>query len=161
MGVIFHIQADGKLVEMKEELYKSEDFFQGILADYPNLLSGDQIDTQQPRRWLLVTREIPIPAQEGGAGQWSLDHLFVDQDGVPTIVEVKRSTDTRIRREVVGQMLDYAANCVLYWPVDFIRQRFDETCRERGVEPGIVVAEFIGFSGTAEIDAAIVRFWEL
>ena len=28
----------------------------------------------------------------------------------PTLVEVKRSSDTRIRREVVGQMLDYAAN---------------------------------------------------
>jgi hypothetical protein len=25
-------------------------------------------------------------------------------------LEVKRSSDTRIRREVVGQMLDYAAN---------------------------------------------------
>jgi len=28
------------------------------------------------------------------------------------VVEVKRGTDTRIRREVVGQMLDYAANAV-------------------------------------------------
>jgi hypothetical protein len=35
---------------------------------------------------------------------------------VPTLVEVKRSDDTRIRREVVGQMLDYAANGVVYWP---------------------------------------------
>jgi hypothetical protein len=33
-----------------------------------------------------------------------------DQNAVPTLVEVKRSSDTRIRREVVGQMLDYAAN---------------------------------------------------
>jgi hypothetical protein len=32
---------------------------------------------------------------------------------VPTLLEVKRSSDTRIRREVVGQMLDYAANGVV------------------------------------------------
>jgi hypothetical protein len=38
----------------------------------------------------------------------------LDQDAIPAIVEVKRSTDTRIRREVVGQMLDYAANSVVY-----------------------------------------------
>jgi hypothetical protein len=31
----------------------------------------------------------------------------LDQDAVPTLVEVKRSSDTRIRREVMGQMSDY------------------------------------------------------
>jgi hypothetical protein len=30
-----------------------------------------------------------------GGGRWSVDHLFLDQDAVPTIVEVKRSTDPR------------------------------------------------------------------
>ena len=55
-----------------------------------------------------------------------MDHLFLDQDAIPTIVEVKRSTDTRIRREVVGQMLDYAANAVVYWPVETLRARFQE-----------------------------------
>jgi len=58
-------------------------------------------------------------------------------------------------------MLDYAANCVLYWPVEFIKQRFEETCHERGSEPGMVVGEFIGLSGTPENDGAIARFWEL
>lgn len=38
-------------------------------------------------------------------------------------MEVKRSTDTRIRREVVGQMLDYAANGVRYWPAEELRVR--------------------------------------
>ncbi len=54
-----------------------------------------------------------------------MDHLFVDQAGVPTIVEVKRSSDARIRREVVGQMLDYAANAVVYWNLDHLRAMFE------------------------------------
>jgi hypothetical protein len=33
-------------------------------------------------------------------------------------VEVKCNIDTRIRPEVVGQMLDYVANAVVYWPVE-------------------------------------------
>jgi hypothetical protein len=143
MGGIFLIQTDGKLVEMKEEPYKSEDVFQTILADYPNLLAGDQIDSEKPRRWLLIAREISVPAQESGAGQWSLDHLFVDQDGIPTLVEVKRSTDTRIRREVVGQMLDYAANAVAYWPLETIRTHFERTCADRHVDSDQVLREFL------------------
>ena len=49
-----------------------------------------------------------------------LDHLFLDQDGIPTIVETKRSSDNRLRREVVAQMLDYASNALIYLPVEEI-----------------------------------------
>jgi len=66
-----------------------------------------------------------VPAGEEGEERWSLDHLFLDQDGVPTLVEVKRISDTRIRRTVVAQMLDYAANAVVYWPVERIRAAFE------------------------------------
>ena len=55
-----------------------------------------------------------------------LDHLFIDQDAIPTFVEVKRSSDTRIRREVVGQMLDYAANAIKYWSIDTIRDLYEQ-----------------------------------
>jgi hypothetical protein len=33
-----------------------------------------------------------------------LDHLFLDQDAVPTLVKVKSSEKTQIRREAVSQM---------------------------------------------------------
>ena len=58
------------------------------------------------------------PARRKSGDRWSADHLFLDQDGIPTLVEVKRRKDTRIRREVVGQMLEYAANAVVYWSLD-------------------------------------------
>jgi hypothetical protein len=154
MGGIFLIQADGKLVEMKEELYESEDDFQSVLANHPNLLAGDQIDSEKPRRWLLIAREISVPADESGVGQWSLDHLFVDQDGIPTLVEVKRSTDTRIRREVVGQMLDYAANAVAYWPLETIRSSFERTCENRNLNSDQVLREFL-----AEAMSDVEGFW--
>src|SRR5215207_2107780 len=124
-GGVYLVQEDGGLVEMTEQAYDSEDLLQGLLAQYPNLLAGDQIDGDEPRRWLLVSREVSLASEEEGGGRWSVDHLFLDQDAVPTIVEVKRSTDTRIRREVVGQMLDYAANAVVYWPVETLRAQFE------------------------------------
>jgi hypothetical protein len=130
-GGIYLLQPDGALVEMNQQPYDSEDLLQELLAKYPNLLAGDQMDTMAPRRWLLVSREMGVPAQEDGANRWSLDHLFLDQEAIPTLIEVKRSSDTRIRREVVGQMLDYAANAVVYWPVEAIRAQYEGNCEKR------------------------------
>lgn len=149
-GGIYLVQDDGGLVEMTEQPYGTEDLLQKLLADYPNLLAGDQIDSSAPRRWLLIAREVSLASEEDGSGRWSVDHLFLDQDAVPTIVEVKRSTDTRIRREVVGQMLDYAANAVVYWPVEDLRSRF----RENGEDPEQDLADFL-----QDPDTDAEEFW--
>lgn len=154
-GAIYVMQGDDSLVEVREQQYDSEQLLQQLLARYPNLLAGDQMNAREPRRWLLIAREMGVPDEDDGAGRWSLDHLFLDQDGVPTLVEVKRSSDTRIRREVVGQMLDYAANAVLHWPVETIQARFDRTCEADETEPGERLAELIGEERQPE------DFWQL
>ena len=118
MAGVFHVREDKTLVEMQPAAFVTEDEFQDLLARFPRLL-GDGPNGEQ-RRWLLITREMGVPREEGAGGWWSLDHLFLDHEGVPTLVEVKRSADPRLRREVVGQMLDYAANAVVYWPLDAI-----------------------------------------
>jgi hypothetical protein len=66
-----------------------------------------------------------------------VDHLFVDQDGSPTLVELKRRQDTRIRREVVGQTLDYAAYGIAYGPLDALQKAFAASCASRGADPEI------------------------
>ena len=138
-GKIYLREGDG-LVPMAEARYDAEDVLQALLADYPDLLAGDQMRPEEPRRWLLVTREAGIPDRDGGGARWSIDHLFIDQDAVPTLVEVKRSTDTRIRREVVGQMLDYAANVVAYWAGGQLRELFEGRERASGPPTGQAAA---------------------
>jgi len=157
---IFLINKNNEIVELSNHPYDSERRLQELLSKFPNILAGDQMSGGTPVKWLLVSREAGIPDEEGGRERWSLDHVFIDQDGIPAFVEVKRSTDTRIRREVVGQMLDYAANAVLYWPIDTIRQRFEGTCRDRGLEPGMAVADFIGLTAADNAESMIERFWE-
>ncbi len=68
-GNIYLLQEGGELVPMAEEAYDSEDLLQRLLADYPSLMAGDQIDTAEPRRWLLVSREAGVPSHEGGGAQ--------------------------------------------------------------------------------------------
>ncbi|HJQ26875.1 MAG TPA: hypothetical protein VKA60_23370 [Blastocatellia bacterium] len=153
-GGIYLIQDNGQLVEMIEQPYDSEALLQELLAKYPDLLAGDQMNSAAPRRWLLISREAGLPSEADGANRWSVDHLFLDQDGIPTLIEVKRSSDTRIRREVVGQMLDYAANAVVYWPIERIRAQFEATCVAGGVDAGQSLSEFLGF------DADHEQFWQ-
>jgi hypothetical protein len=143
-GRIFHLNEQGEATPMEEARYDAERTLQELLAKHPDLLAGDQIDSVEPRRWLLITREMAVASEEDGAERWSLDHLFVDQDAVPTLVEVKRSANTDIRRKVVGQMLDYAANAVAYWPLEKIQAKFQDCCAKRQQDPEDVLTTFLG-----------------
>ena len=131
---MFILRPDGSLAPMHNREYDSEALLQSWISDHPELLAGDQISPDDPRKWLLIKREAGIPDQGNAGNRWSVDHLFIDQDGIPTLVEVKRSSDTRIRREVVGQMMDYAANAISHWPIDVIRTMFTERCHIDGVD---------------------------
>lgn len=154
-GSIFLIQPDKTLVKLSESKYDSESDLQRLLAEYPDLLAGDQMNPTAPRRWLFITQEMGVPDAEESGNRWSLDHLFLDQDAIPTLIETKRSTDTRIRREVVGQMLDYAANAVAYWPINELIAAFQRTCQARGVDNSQILDEFL------EETTSVEDFWKL
>lgn len=152
---IFLLNDDNSLTKMVSQAYASEAILQRHLVTHPDLLAGDQINPGDPRRWLLIQREMGVPAQKEASDWWSLDHLFLDQDAVPTFVEVKRATDTRARREVVAQMLDYAANATEYWPVDRMREEFARRCTSAHLDPARELATLIG--GESDEEA----FWQL
>jgi hypothetical protein len=102
---VFVLQGEDSLLPMEPASFATEDDFQRLLSRFPELLGGDQVDPLNPRRWALVKREQPISTGEIDASQWSIDHIFLDQHGIPTLVEIKRQSDNRIRREVAGQMI--------------------------------------------------------
>lgn len=153
-GGIYLLRGEDELVEMAEQPYDSEDILQALIAKFPSLLAGDQYGTDAPRRWLLIDREAALPDTKDGGGRWSVDHLFLDQDAVPTLVEVKRSSDTRIRREVIGQMLDYAANAIVYWPIERLRELFIRRAERAGHDPEQLVADAAG------PETGVEEYWE-
>lgn len=136
--------------------YEAEERLQEMLESHPDLLAGSQMQPDAPRRWALIKREQGVPDGDQAGARWSVDHLFVDQDAVPTLVEVKRSTDTRIRREVVGQMLDYAANGIRYWPVEKLQLAFEATQQQLGHDPVETLAALCEDPGETP-DAFFVR----
>jgi hypothetical protein len=156
---IFLISDSGQLQRVEHQLYTSEDILQELVAKHPEVLAGDQMDPIEPPRWLLIRREATIPDSTAGQDRWWLDHLLLDQFGIPTLVEVKRSTDTRIRREVVGQMLDYIANAQAYWGTGRMRQMLaDEVGSPDGADAKL--AEHLRVSDEPEATAKhLADYW--
>jgi hypothetical protein len=130
---LFLIDKDNAPKRMEPRAFESEKVFQALLAEFPLLLTDADFGEGSPRKWLLITREAMVPDKSDGSGCWSLDHLFLDQDGVPTLVELKRASDTRARREVVAQMLDYAANAVNWWKAEKIAEWLEKRCQDEGL----------------------------
>ena len=131
--------------------FLKEEDLQELLANHPALLGVGGGDL------LLVAREKGVRDGKGQSDRWSLDHLFISREGVPVLVEVKRKSDTRARREVVAQMLDYAANGPAYWEVDEIVRAYTETCEKADRDPDETLLEYLDSVG--EENAVIEKFW--
>lgn len=134
---IIYTVSNGQLTAMTPAAPENEDTMQRLVAEHPEIISD------RDGALLLIRREQPIGDGEGD-GRWSLDHLFVTREGVPVLVELKRAVDTRLRREVVGQMLDYAANATAHWKAGTIAASFEATAKAAGRDPGEMLAAFLG-----------------
>jgi hypothetical protein len=142
------------LVQLEPGAYVKEADLQTFIADHPEVLaSAVQPDEHDPR-WLLIAQELSITMDDGAEKvTWSLDHLFIDSHGVPTLVEVKRSSDPRSRREVVGQMLDYVASFKATWTA----QKLSELWRSKCKDPDQVMEQLLAASPLEDAEA----FWGL
>ncbi|SCW76249.1 hypothetical protein SAMN02927924_02676 [Sphingobium faniae] len=147
-SVIYTVDGDGTLTAMRPSVPRDEDYMQMLVARHPELIADDD------GALLLIRREQPIADREDGSGRWSLDHLFVTRSGIPVLVELKRAVDTRLRREVVGQMLDYAANGTAYWQGGRIAESFAATMAEADIDADAELAAFLNGSTDPE------QFWE-
>ena len=149
MGERIYRRGDSGLTPLKEERFPSEGDLQALIAGNPELLDGDE-----PRRWILVRREQGIADTDEAADRWAADVLLVDQNAVPTFVEVKRGSNTELRRRVVGQMLDYAAHAP-HLRVDDLREAFEQSARDGDDDPDAMLAGLLEDEGEAGAD----EFW--
>ena len=122
-----YVRTDGKMEVLMAKSFDDdqEDVLQKLIAEYPDLVSGGQIRPDNPLCWILVTREQGIAEEFGYGNRWAVDHLLIDQDARPTLVEVKRRKNPEVRRAVVGQLLEYAAHARRSWDVDDLRRTFE------------------------------------
>lgn len=153
-GGAFILQ-DGKApIRVRRESFPSEADFQELIAQNPQLLSGDLLNPEEPIRWLLIDREVAIGDSEDSGGRWTVDHIFVDQHGTPTLVEVKRRSDSRLKRDVVGQVFNYVAFAAAFLSGGALRRLLEARFDGDAEETDQIVRDFIGEESSPE------RFWQ-
>ncbi len=123
MKKIFQVDENNQLTRLSESEYLKEAVLQELIESHPELIPSTEINGDESKL-ILVKREMGIQDSEYGSNRWSIDHLFINSNGVPVLVEIKRSTDTRIRREVIGQIFDYAAHATSYWEIEKLTEEF-------------------------------------
>lgn len=136
---------------MREGLFGKtlEDSFQALLEKHPEVIPGKQISpgSEDPPRFLLLRREMPVNG-------WSLDHLFVDQHGMLTLVEAKLNENPESRRAVIGQIVEYASNAKTEWANGVVRKSATDFYLDRGRDIDEALREHI--SDDLDID----EFWK-
>lgn len=154
---IFLLDGDSTTRVIEEANYDGEKQLQEVIESNPDLIPGDQLDPNDPLRWILIKREAGIPETEGGSSRWSIDHVLIDHNAVPTFVECKLSGNPEARRKVVAQMLDYAANASAYWPDGRMREQAESTASAAGRD----FESYMGSLITVSEENSIDNFWEL
>lgn len=101
MSNILIRQSDGTWREATYAGYALEGDLQGILAAHPDLIPGVEVGARTCREF---------QSEVGPA-----DIVVVGAEGELTLVECKLAANPQIRREIVGQMFDYASRL---WKMD-------------------------------------------
>jgi hypothetical protein len=150
---VYIVHQDGSTEPMLEVNTKDEiKELQLVLELNPALIPGEQIQPEDPCRWLIVKREMEVPDSLSGSNRWSVDFLFLDHNAIPTFVECKRYKDTRARREVIGQVLEYVANAKSNWPANKLRELAQVTATKNGKDLELEVRKLQG-AGFKSVDA--------
>lgn len=153
---IYVTTAQGGVEPLKETAFAAEEELQRLIAEYPEILDGEQMRPGDPRRWLLISREKGIAEAAGGGARWALDHLLIDQDARPTLAEVKRGWNPEICRTIVGQLLEYAAHASETWTADELRETYVRSAEARGSDPQEEIATLLQSDSERDVEA----FWE-
>lgn len=126
-----------------------EKALQTLIERHPDVIPGHQLDpgAADPPRFLLLRRETAV-------GDWSLDHLLVDQRGVPTLLEAKLLENPDSRRAVIGQIIEYAANASPTWGNGRLRALASEYWAKSGRDVDSIVRDRFG-------DIDLGAFWDL
>ncbi len=124
---VFAIDAEGGLRPLEHSAFPTEKQLDKYIENYPELLASALGSDEESLRFILVQTQAGIDDADSGAARWAADALFLDQKGVLTIVENKLAKNPEIRRKVVGQMIEYAANLLQTLNADGLLQRLQNT----------------------------------
>ncbi|MBR9824851.1 MAG: DUF4268 domain-containing protein [Alphaproteobacteria bacterium] len=121
----------------------SEEFIKSIVAEHPSCIPFKEIDPTciDP---IAICDELSTPAGP-------LDVFLITPQGVPVLVECKLWANPQARREVVGQVLDYAKE-LRSWSYEDLQRAAGQSRRQ----PGFNLFEFVKSQAPIQDEADFV-----
>jgi Holliday junction resolvase-like predicted endonuclease len=111
MAKLFVVEG-GKTEVLEAQPFDNETLLQDILEKFPEVIALDDLGVSEP--FIVIGREVATPAG-------SIDVLCIDGEGVLTVIETKLARNPQIRREVVGQILEYVGQVSKWRAQDVIQ----------------------------------------
>ncbi|MEX0654020.1 MAG: hypothetical protein WD534_05235 [Phycisphaeraceae bacterium] len=118
---VFLRRETGELEQLESRSFAAEDEIDALIASDARLLAAALSTDERRLQFLLVDRQVAIDDGEV-TGRWSADLVFLDNEGVLTVVEDKLSRNADIRRKVIGQGIEYVANIATTWTSDHVKK---------------------------------------
>lgn len=124
---------------------------------HANLIRDGQLG-EPPLRWLSVSSRNSPYADDLVTEGFNLDHVLVDQNGVPTFVEYRWPSDTLGIGEVGARLAAYVAGGVSFWNVDVIRSA--ATLGRNADSIGQALENLLGVDSNTISPEVVEAFWE-
>lgn len=117
---VFMRRAMGELELLEPRPFAAESEVDALLASDVRLLAEALSTDERRLQFLLVDRQVAVDDGKV-SGRWAADLVFIDNEGVLTVVEDKLSQNPDIRRKVIGQGIEYVANIATTWTSDHVK----------------------------------------
>ena len=118
----------GKTQMLEPQHFSNESLLQDILEKFPEVIALDELGVTEP--FLVIGREVATPAGY-------IDVLCIDGGGVLTVIETKLARNSQIRREVVGQVLEYVAQ-VSKWNAKKVESVANQYLRSTNIKDDLI-----------------------
>jgi hypothetical protein len=107
------IMEGGQIRPVESTKFLLEEKLHDYLEQFPELVPFDEVE-DRPAKITVIGREVAVPSG-------SIDLSFLDLKGRLTVVETKLAKNPEARREVIGQIIEYAS-FVSQWSYDHLER---------------------------------------
>lgn len=125
MSKLFIVEGNQTRV-LDQQSFDNESLLQDVVERFPEVIALDDLGVTEP--FIVIGREVVTKAG-------SIDVLCIDGDGVLTVIETKLARNSQIRREVVGQVLEYVAQ-LSKWRAHDVVQSANQYFASMGIKAG-------------------------
>lgn len=138
---------------LDQQAFDNEKLLQDVVESFPEVIALEDLGVKEP--FIVIGREVATMAGY-------IDVLCIDGDGGLTVIETKLARNSQIRREVIGQVLEYVAQLSKWRANDVVKvanQYFASTGVKVGDRPA-TLADLLEMEEGQQLEALPIDLFD-